>query len=217
MCSVMEQPLEKLFGSSARVRLLRLFLQNDEHQFALPEIVSWSRVNEKTVKSELNRFINIGLIRKKFGYLNTEDNVQPNYKDKKTQKKLLKKVTIYLINQQFEFYQELHGLITRSTTASRKKLLRQIKGLGGVKLAVLSGIFLNKEDTGRTDLLVVGDNLSKRKLDNMLAQTESELGKAVSYTIMETEEFKYRRNMFDRFLRDIFEYPHEKLINKFDI
>ncbi|MBI2056489.1 MAG: hypothetical protein HYT37_03880 [Candidatus Sungbacteria bacterium] len=213
----MDHPLEKLFGSPARVRLLRLFLQNAEHQFVLPEIVSWSRINEKTVKSEVNRFLTIGLIRKKIGYLNAEENGKAERKVQKTQKILLKKVTIYTVNQQFEFYRELHDLITRSTTASRKKLLRQIKGLGGVKLAILSGVFLNREDTGRTDLLVVGDNLSKRKLDNMLAQTESELGKAVSYTIMETEEFKYRRNMFDRFLRDIFEYPHEKLINKFDI
>lgn len=216
----MDHPLEKLFGSPARVRLLRLFLQNADHQFTFPEIVSWSRIGEKTVKSEVNRFISIGLMRKKIGRLNTEsaeENGKSREKSRELSKKLLKKIVIYTVNQQFEFFQELHDLITRSTVASRKKLLRQVKSLGGVKLAILSGVFLNKEDEGRTDLLVVGDNLNKRRIDNLLAQTESELGKAVNYTIMETEEFKYRRNMFDRFLRDIFEYPHEKLINKFDI
>lgn len=207
----MDQPLEKLFGSTARVRLLRLFLQNADHQFTSQEIMSWSRVSQKVVKLELNRFIAIGLLRKKVGYLGLLSD------QKKQQKKLLKKVTFYVVNQQFEFYSELHSLITRSSTASRKKLIHQIKGLGGVRLAILSGIFLNKEDTGRTDLLLVGDNLSQRKLGNLLARTESEIGRAVSYTVMETEEFKYRRNMFDRFLRDILEYPHEKLINKLGV
>ncbi len=209
----MEQPLEKLFGSPARVRLIRLFLQNAEHQFTLPEIISWSRINQNAVKSEISRFINIGLIQKKNKQVGTVDET----KNSKNARKLLKKAVFYTVNQQFEFYPELHNLITRSSTASRKELLRQIKSLGGVKLAILSGVFLNKEDTRRTDLLLVGDNLSKRKLDNLLARTESELGKAVNYTVMETEEFKYRRNMFDRFLRDILEYSHEKLINKFDL
>ena len=52
---------------------------------------------------------------------------------------------------------------------------------------------------------------------NFLIRTESELGKSVQHTLMDTEEFRYRLDMYDRFLRDILEYPHEKLINKFDI
>ncbi len=209
----MEQPLEKLFGSAARIRLLRLFLQNADHYFTFDEIVTWSRVSQKIAKTEINRFINVGLLRKKVAQIDPET----SHKKQSKQKKVLKKMLVYLVNQQFEFYQELHALITRSSTASRKKLLQQVKGLGGVRLAILSGLFLNKEDIGRTDLLLVGDNLSKRKLDNLLAKTESELGKAINYTVMETEEFKYRRDMFDRFLRDILEYPHEKLINKLEV
>ena len=71
----------------------------------------------------------------------------------------------------------------------------------------------------KTDFLytALGDDISKRKLDNFLSNVESELGKTVSYTLMETDEFKYRMGMFDRFLRDIFEYPHEKLLNKLNL
>jgi len=47
-----------------------------------------------------------------------------------------------------------------------------------------------------------------------LAELESEVGKEIQYAFMETKEFEYRYQMFDRFVRDIFEKPHEKLINK---
>ena len=95
------------------------------------------------------------------------------------------------------------------------KLTRQMKSLGKVKLAVISGIFLSLENS-RTDLLIVADGLQKSKLNRFLADLESELGKPIQHTIMETDEFQYRMDMYDRFLRDILEYPHEKVINKFN-
>ena len=85
-----------------------------------------------------------------------------------------------------------------------------------MKLAVLSGVFINS-DNARTDLLIVGDDVKKRALENFLGHTESDLGRPIQYTLMDTEEFRYRMDMYDRFLRDILEYPHAKLINRLDI
>ena len=88
--------------------------------------------------------------------------------------------------------------------------------MGKVKLAVISGVFIQSENS-RTDLLIVADGIQKRKLDRFLAKTESEIGRTIHHTVMETEEFQYRMDMYDRFLRDILEYPHQKIINKFNI
>ena len=114
---------------------------------------------------------------------------------------------------------ELRDLVSKASVITHGGLLRQIRGLGNVKLCVISGIFLNSNgsDNSRTDLLLVGDRIKKGKLDNFLAGIESGLGKTLRYTLMDTEEFKYRLDMYDRFLRDILEYPHEKLINKLRI
>ena len=127
-----------------------------------------------------------------------------------------KKAVIFQVNSDFPLLSELHDLVIKSSVASRKKLLQQIKSLGRVKLAVLSGVFINS-DNARTDLLIVGDDIKKSKLENFLARTESELGKSVHHTLMDTDEFRYRLDMYDRFLRDILEYPHEKLINRLEI
>lgn len=207
----MEAILEKLFESVSKVRVLRLFMQNPELFFTFPEITERTNTNSQTVKKELLKLIKIGLIKIKIV------NIKPVQSTKVKKKRIrAQKTKVYYVNQKFELLDELHDLITRSSITSRSKLVQRLKKLGRVKLAIIAGVFLNKDDT-RADLLLVGDNLRKRGLENFLYQTESELGKHLQYTVMDTKEFKYRLDMYDRFLRDVLEYPHEKLINKLNI
>ncbi len=191
----MEQLLEQLFGSVSRARLLRLFMQNQESRFVSREIQKRTQLAAPIVNSELLKFVKLGLLKQK----------------------TIRSTPGFLINKSFPLLSELHDLVIKSVAASKRKLLIRIKRLGKVKLAVVSGIFLNNEERARTDLLLVADDISRKKLDNFLARIESEVGKPIQYTLMDVDEFKYRMNMYDRFLRDILEYPHEKLINRFDI
>ena len=46
---------------------------------------------------------------------------------------------------------------------------------------------------------------------------ESEVGTEIRFGTMERDEFKYRYEMFDRFLRVLLEGPHRKIINKLDV
>ena len=87
---------------------------------------------------------------------------------------------------------------------------------GLVLFSVLAGIFINSESS-RADLLLVGDKLKKARLNNFFSWLESEIGKELNYVVMSTDEFKYRMDMYDRFVRDILEFPHEKLINKLHV
>lgn len=207
----MDQLLEKLFESIPKVRILRLFMQNPEHAFTFPELVKRTNLNSRVVKKELQKLVKIALIKTKIAKVKLEE--PASGKKKKIQ---TRKTKAYYVYPRFELLDELHNLITRPSITSRSKLVQGLKKLGRVKLAIIAGVFLNKSDT-RADLLLVGDNLRKRGLENFLHQTESELGKHLQYTIMDTKEFKYRLDMYDRFLRDILEYPHEKLINKLNI
>lgn len=120
---------------------------------------------------------------------------------------------VYFANKDFQFFPELRLLVLKAAPANRQNLLKRVNALGGVKLAVLAGIFLNLENS-RVDLLIVGDKLKKPKISRFLAWLESEIGKEINYVTMNTDEFRYRMDMYDKFLRDILEYPHEKLINK---
>jgi len=213
----MDTILQTLFESSAKIRLLRLFMQNPERQFTISEIEQLAQLRRGLFLRDLNKLIKAGLVKEKYGVIREEPKENaPSSKKSKSRAHKAKKVTFYFVDPAFPVFSELHNLIIKSSTASRKKLLSNIKRLGKIRLAILTGIFLNN-DTSRLDLMIVGDDIKKRSLEKFLAVTESEIGKTLRYSIMDTDEFRYRMNMYDRFLRDVLEHEHEKLINKLSL
>lgn len=127
----------------------------------------------------------------------------------------------YVLNSGFEFFSELKGLILKASPAEKDLLIKKILTLGRVKLAVMSGIFLNSDtelcSNAVADLFIVGDDISKDKLRTFLRSLEAEVGREIKFSLMDREEFDYRFGMFDRFIRVLLEGPHEKIINKIGI
>ena len=186
--------LEQLFDSPVKVKLLKLFLRNPEESFRLKEVNKRIKSNAHACCRQMKKLENINLLNSRI-------------KDKHK---------VYFVNSDFDFYNELRTLVLKSNPASREKILSRLKTLGRIKLAILAGIFLNAENS-RVDLLVVGDNIKKRKLSNFLRDLEAEVGREIDYVVFSSGDFNYRYDMFDRFIRDVLEKPHEKLINKLKI
>lgn len=67
------------------------------------------------------------------------------------------------------------------------------------------------------DMLIVGDKLDVGLLQKNIALLESEVGKELRYATFTTEEFMYRIKMYDKLIRDVFDFPHQKLINQIAI
>ncbi len=204
----MEHILENLFESVSKARILRLLVRNADQRFSLEQIASRSQVRKPAVRRELQKMMKYGLAE--------ERTISVEVKRKNSQKSRTRTERVYGVDLKFPLLRELQDLVTKASVAPHDKLLRQIKGIGKIKLAVISGVFTQSENS-RTDLLIVGDGIQKRKLDRFLADAESELGKPIQHTVMETDEFQYRMDMYDRFLRDILEYSHEKIINRFNL
>ncbi|MDO8495155.1 MAG: hypothetical protein Q7S32_01325 [bacterium] len=125
----------------------------------------------------------------------------------------------YVLNRDFEFIQELRDLVLKSSPAEKVEIFSRLQKLGRIKLAIITGIFLNKENNENipTDLFIVADDLDRRKFSAFLKYLEAETGGEVRFVIMEKDEFQYRFSMFDRFVRVLLEGPHEKLINRMGI
>lgn len=191
--------LEQLFESPAKVRLLRLFLRSPKDKFSIDETSKRIKADKKSCKDILDKLRNVGVLRNSY-------------------RKKPKPEKIYFINPNFMFLNELEGLVLKSSPASKSNLLKRVRGLGRVKLLVLSGIFMKPErELSRTDMLVVGDDISPKRFQRFLSDLEAEAGCEIQYSLLNSEEFNYRRKMMDRFLRDILERPHEKLINKISL
>lgn len=203
-----ELTLEQLFDSPIRTRLLKLFLRNSEKAFALAEIRRHVRMGGSRLNRELQRMLRMDFIKAKF--VKKQENAQ------KRRKKKPAKIKVYAVNQAFGFYPELKSLALKSAPAPKKKMLEKLARIGRVRLVALAGVFIGS-DKSRADLMIVGDNMPQRKLSNFIKDLEAEIGKEINYAAMSTKEFYYRYDMYDRFVRDMLEYPHEKLVNKLKI
>jgi len=186
--------LEKLFDSPVKVKLLKLFLRNPDQFLTLSKVRKRTKSDLSACRSQIIKLESIKFLKSRV-------------KSKKKE---------YTVNPAFDFYKELSTLVLKSSPASKKKILKRIRGLGKINLAVLSGVFMNT-DIARVDLLIVGDGIKNSKLSSFFKDLEAEIGKEIDYVVLSTKDFKYRFDMFDRFIRDVLEKPHEKLINKLRI
>lgn len=59
------QIFEELFGSRARVKILKFFFRNEAGFFDLPTIAKRVQERRPVVKKEINRLLGIGFLRKK--------------------------------------------------------------------------------------------------------------------------------------------------------
>jgi hypothetical protein len=195
--------LDKIFGSAAKVRMMRLFILNPDQQFSAREIVDRTLTREKEVHAELVLLKKIDLVRQRT-QLRKENPESVRYK----------KMQVWGLNQKFLYYDELKTFLVNANLIKNSELIKRIGRVGKIKMIVLAGVFLNQMDESRLDLLVVGDDIRKASFENIVRSLESELGKEVKYAHFNTKDFAYRMNMYDKLLRDLFDYPHQVVLDR---
>jgi len=199
--------LEQLFESQAKVKLLKFFFRNSKDIFQPKQIFRRLRSNISLLRREMNKLENIGIIKQKKAWL--------IFKTKSGRIKKEKKL-VYYLNPAFDFVQELRNLVLKSTISSKDDLVNSVRKLGNIKLLVLAGLFTGDEGA-KADLLIVGDKINHRKLNNFLKDLEAEVGKELNCAIMTNKEFNYRYDMYDRFVRDLITGKSEILIKKVNL
>jgi hypothetical protein len=199
--------LAKLFGSETRVKMMRLFLFNSDVAYSGADIVERTRSNKKDVKREITALTNVGIIKKRA--------LVRDVHVKKGKKTIVKKVhdVGYILDQKFPYLQALKNLLITVSLHADEALVKKFSSVGRIKLFIASGAFIQEWDT-RIDLLIVGDDINLNKLDTVIKSIEAEIGKELSYSAFETNDFEYRYGMHDRLIRDIMDLPHTTLVDK---
>lgn len=196
--------LDNLFGSRVRVKLLKLLYRQHPATFSISELTV--RIQEPVfiARRELTVLHDIGLLRRfKVGSGPSRERER------------------FGLNPEFDFFEELQHLVLKPSPGETSRLIQRLNALGRVKLAVVAGIFVSQPEDltyePPADLFVVGDDIDKKKLANFLKGLEADMGTEVRFATMDKDEFKYRFEMFDRFIRVLLEGPHQKIINKLDV
>lgn len=201
--------LAKLFGSPSRVKLMRLFLMNPEDVFDMPEISKRSKVASAMLRKEIKLLCEIGLIKQR-----TVVKMIPKRGGKEGALDK-KKVNGYGMDPSFPYLSALRSLVTE-IAIGKEDVAARFRNCGQMKLIIVSGIFLDEADS-RLDILLVGDKLKKPIIEGVLRRLEAELGKELTYGILESAEFDYRYGIYDKFIRDVLDYPHLVVLNKLNL
>jgi hypothetical protein len=185
-------PIEKIFGSRTRVKVITLFTTGVKRPYYVREIAR--NINERlnAVRRELE-------ILRKIGMLTTYASKRRKY---------------YVVNNEFMLLQELASIMQKAGPGIEDLLFKNMERLGDIKYACASGFFTGAKESP-TDLLIIGTINSKR-LEDFVKRIEQQLNREITYTPMTESEYKYRRNFNDMFLRSIFMHPNKVLINKLE-
>jgi len=189
--TILMERLGKLFGSPARLKLLRLFLFNQGTALMLADVSARSSLERDTVRRELAELVSIGILIKRGARAKSS----------------------YRINPRFEHLPALERFIRDTTVLRPEYIVGALKRAGPLRLVALSGLFTGVLET-QIDLLIAGDNLDTRALARSVRGLEAELGREIRYAAFETADFRYRLGVYDRLLRDVFDYPHRLLIDR---
>lgn len=176
--------LEEIIDSKNDASTLSFFLSVPERAFSVLEVSKRLSMSYLKASHSLNN-LTAGSVLKSFS--------------KKNKK-------YYILNNKYKLLPSLKSYWLKNGQKYDDELFVAIKKLGDVKAAFLSGLFCAQPNLP-VDLLIVG-KINLNKLAEFIKALETMMGQEINYSIMTVEEFTLRKDTFDRFIKDIFDYPH---------
>lgn len=200
--------LSKLFGSPARVKLLRLFLFQSEVVFDRDTVVRSAHVTPDTASKELAGLARAGIIKRKTFY---KEVVRPGSKIAKKRKTIG-----WVLNTKYPYLDALSVFLRSTLSVSDTEIRKRFRGIGSIRLLVLSGFLMGRKKGG-LDMLIVGNKLNTQLLRNIIRSLEAEFGQEICYAVFTVEEYQYRRRIRDKLVRDAMDFDHRALINRVSV
>ena len=199
--------IEQLFGSKTRVKLLRLFFSNPNRSFYVREITRIVDEQINSVRRELANLLSLGII--------TSDSANNKL--------------YYEVNQNCEHFDALRSMFSElvvdeavvseeETTTTAKKTdkptakkavvdadsgaielpeAKHWEKAGNIVGIAYSGVYTRDESAG-VDILIIG-NAVVSKIESVVASLEKEKNRELRYAVIEPDEWKYRRQVRDKF------------------
>ena len=197
-------PLTILFGSQARVKLLRFFLFNPSKEFTFDDISKRARLVRRTARTEITALERAGVIKKKQIY------VQKEGSETKVREQG------YTLNIKFVELQALQTFLFETAPINGKTVVQHLRKAGTLDFVCVAGIFV-REFEQRLDILISMKKLPDAKIENAIRALEAELGIEIRFAAFSSEDLIYRVGMYDKLIREMFDGPHEIIVDKIAI
>lgn len=179
---------EHFFDSPIKIRLVKFFVYNHNKFFDIKDIARRLGIPPGALRKHAREL-------RKEGFLKSRSRES------------------FSISYRFPYLNEVKELVLKFPPVSDEFLLKEAKKIGNVKELIIAGMLVHAEKA-RAEIVLVGDRVSEKKAERFLHAVEAQAAKELRYVLLTTEEFLYRKKMFDRFVLDVLEYPHRTIINK---
>lgn len=200
----MADPLSILFGSTARVKLLRFFLFNPSREFTFDDISRRARLPRRTARTELNALEKAGVT------VRRSMSVAIDGKTKKM------KVLGYTLNKDFGELAALQTFLFETAPIDGKNLLGHLRKAGTLDFVAIAGVFV-REFEQQLDVLIAMKKPSQAKIETAIRALEAEIGMEIRFALMTSENLLYRLGMNDKLTRDLFDYKHIVLVDRIGV
>lgn len=187
-------PVEKLFGSKTRAKLLQLFFANPSKSFYIREMTRVIDEQINSVRRELSNLESIGVIKNE------------SFDNK----------VYYSANSKHPYCHPLTEIFSKKIDLTRDHDVKETtweEYIRPVKNYLVGLVVVNRlPGQDGLDLLIVGNDKTK-KLTHWAEVIEKKQGKMINYAILSPEDYSYRRSVKDRFVEDIFEMEIIEIID----
>ena len=185
--------LEELFGSRARVIILKTFLLDLERDFYQREISIITNLPIRAVQREVERLVKIGLVEKQ---------IRGNRK-------------YYRCRRDFPIFEELKSIILKTVALGNvlKDYLQKKKEK--IELAFIYGSFAKGEEniSSDIDLLLVG-NITSKEASMLLSPAKNSMRREINFIVYEEKELLKKKE--SHFLKQVLKEPKIFLVGNED-
>jgi hypothetical protein len=112
----------------------------------------------------------------------------------------------YKANTGFPLAEDLRRVMRRAAVLMNETLVEELVAAGDLATIILTGRFMDLTSVP-TDIIIVG-NLSADKVTAAVKNFERDIGREVNFTLLPTDEYKYRVDIGDRFIASILGAKH---------
>jgi len=177
-------PIEKLFGSKTRAKLLSLFFENTEKSYYVREITRVIEEQINSVRRELLNLESLGLIKNE------------TYENK----------VYYSANNKHPFARPMTEIFAKRVDLAKDKTVKKSSWEEYIKPVknYLTALIVTNRVPGQEglDLLIIGDDKTK-KLSHWAEVVEKKQGKPLNYVILSRDDYLYRKSVKDRFIGEV--------------
>ncbi|MBL0077092.1 MAG: hypothetical protein IPP41_14605 [Rhodocyclaceae bacterium] len=186
--------LRHIIPSRTRIKVLQLLFHNPTENYYLRRVV-------REIDEEVNA------VKREFDILVEEKLV--------TKEKRLNKV-FFALNKQYEFYDEFLRIFTKSDPFAQA-IMHTLPKLGRVKFIALSLKYSKRLPIKEDEVYVIFVGLIVvPEIELLISEAEKAFGREINFTVMNEDEFTFRKRNTDPFLWRFLRQPKVMLVGSED-